>query len=793
MRKNTKRVVAGAMALALTLTTIGVAAPSTEAQAAAKIKLSKKSISLTAKKSQKITIKNVKAKKVKKLTVKSSKKKIATVKKKGKTAFTVKGISAGNAVITAKVTLKGKKKATSLKLKVKVKAAADNATVTQAPSATDTAATAATATPQPATAAPSASADTTTATPAGSQQPTYVKKTLQKVTVETEDATSADSMQDGNAVTKSDEVVFDEDFENLTVSSKTEVKDGKEITQYVAGDAISGRGDEVFQISSEGNDGNCLQITNRYKNWHGMRINFEDLEGINKGCKYKITVDVKSKGALNISYELKTLEDSTESYSTPFAETKTAPTNWTTISGEFTVPDSFSHFAVYIQADSSTDADIFVDNVKIQAMEVVNPLENLTSLYETYKDIFPYVGTAASYAQFQGSETMAFMKSQYNCVTPGNEFKPDAIMSSTGTTVSLSDIKADPETYKDYYIPDGYESDEANQNKSGTVVVPKLDFTTVDEMLKLAKENGLKVRFHTLLWHEQTPVFFFQKNYVTSKNNKKNNYNVDASTMDKRIEFYVRSVMNHVLTSEYADTVYAFDVVNEYLHSGGASSNTSPTYYEEIYNTSVGEVSKKNPNGTQSGRTTEPSYVKLAFQAARAELKEHNKENIKLFYNDYNCYDVSEDICHLMNYVNSDEKLCDGVGMQSHLDMEYPTTYSYQCAIEMFRVNLPDLEIQITELDVTNTLTDDKTATKYTDKEQAAYYYDLMKGILKEKQKGANISALIIWGLYDGLSWRSERTPLIFNGLNSPKSAYYALLDVKAAMDAAVVDAASKE
>ena len=106
MKKNFKRTLATVMAAALTVSLMGTAS---EADAAKKIKLAKKSITVTKGKSKKVAIKNVKAKKVKKLTVKTSKKKIATVKKSGKTAIKVTGKKAGSAKITVNVTVKGKK------------------------------------------------------------------------------------------------------------------------------------------------------------------------------------------------------------------------------------------------------------------------------------------------------------------------------------------------------------------------------------------------------------------------------------------------------------------------------------------------------------------------------------------------------------------------------------------------------------------------------------------------------------------------------------------------------------
>ncbi len=37
------------------------------------------------------------------------------------------------------------------------------------------------------------------------------------------------------------------------------------------------------------------------------------------------------------------------------------------------------------------------------------------------------------------------------------------------------------------------------------------------KVLKLASDNGLKLRGHTLVWHSQTPEWFFHKDYNVDK------------------------------------------------------------------------------------------------------------------------------------------------------------------------------------------------------------------------------------------------------------------------------------
>jgi endo-1,4-beta-xylanase len=130
----------------------------------------------------------------------------------------------------------------------------------------------------------------------------------------------------------------------------------------------------------------------------------------------------------------------------------------------------------------------------------------------------------------------------------------------------------------------------------------------------------------------------------------------------------------------------------------------------------------------------------------------------------------ANDIINLINYINSDKKICAGIGMQSHLSTNFPSVAYYKSALDAFAK--AGFEIQITELDV--------GCTSFS--EQAKYYYDLMSAILSEKKAGANITALVWWGLCDENSWRHDDKPLLYSNYSTPKEAYYSVL--KAYFDA---------
>ena len=300
--------------------------------------------------------------------------------------------------------------------------------------------------------------------------------------------------------------------------------------------------------------------------------------------------------------------------------------------------------------------------------------------------------------------------------------KPDAILGGYANQISVSTAKS-----LGYYIPSGYTES----------TVPKLNFDTVDKVMKICYENGLGMRAHTLVWHSQTPSWFFKYGYSSS-----NGY-VSQSMMNARMEFYIKSVMNHVYSSQYGSCVYAWDVVNEYLHASNSG-------WQSIY----------------GGVNTSPAFVKKAFQYAYECLEYFGLTNkVSLFYNDFNTYMEVNDIITMINYINSGKKICNGVGMQSHVGTTFPSVDYYASALQSF-VNA-GFEVQITELDFSSSSSSD----------QANYAYNLMKKVNSIKKAGGNITGVTLWGISDDVSWISaSKYPLLFSSLNVPKEAYYKFL-----------------
>lgn len=368
---------------------------------------------------------------------------------------------------------------------------------------------------------------------------------------------------------------------------------------------------------------------------------------------------------------------------------------------------------------------VTIDSVKFkinsQSLSEAN-ISKDRNLLTTYGQAFEHVGCAISAAKFAKKDVVDYIKREHNSITPGNEMKPDAIMYEDAT-ISVEEAKE-----LGYYIPEGYTEK----------VVPKLNFYTIDNILKTAYENGLNFRAHTLVWHQQTPDRFFKEGYSN------NGADVSKDVMTKRMEMYIKSVMEHVYNGQYAKAIYAWDVVNEYTHAENSG-------WLRIY----GSVNSR------------PEFVKNAFKFAYEELEKYNvQDEVKLFYNDYNTYIEKDKIINLINFINSDKKVCAGVGMQSHLDTQYPWPELYKQTLQDFLKE--GFEVQISELDVTCEDLDT----------QAKYYYDLMSAIMEVKkasdkdENSGKITALIFWGITDEDSWRSANRPLLYADYFTPKAAY---------------------
>ncbi len=387
----------------------------------------------------------------------------------------------------------------------------------------------------------------------------------------------------------------------------------------------------------------------------------------------------------------------------------------------------------------------------------------------------PYVenvGTCISYNSGWGgdgsvadSTTTAFIKENYNSLTAENEMKPEAILGWQANTITVAQAKN-----QGIYVPDNYTE----------ATVPVMNYTNIDKLLAYAKENGVRVRYHGLLWHEQTSNWFFRKNY-----NGNAGY-VTPEIMDARIEYYIKNIMKHVYSSEYADVVYCWDVVNEYFHMTECIGRINADEPEKIkpenvkcYYEVYGESIFEDPSSPETSPVKpNPAYVKKAFKWAHEVLQEFNRtDSVELVYNDYDTdlEDVRDMAIAVTSYINekdelnpNGDKLVTTIGMQGH---DKFGRNSVEGHIETFEaIADAGLNLQITEMDHNK---DDKTV-----EDQLKYWRDMIVAVKNAVKDGAHFTGFSWWGLYDTKSWLgTEGSPLLCGtSVNDKKPAYYEVI-----------------
>ena len=472
-----------------------------------------------------------------------------------------------------------------------------------------------------------------------------------------------------------------------------------------------------------------LFISGRTQLWNGASINKSDMLQSGKyyslGCYVMYNEDKWSKQqkfSINLQYDL----NGKENYYT-IATATANKGEWTYVGSELTIPEGAVNCAVYIQTGYvSTPAeqdlmDFYVDDCTGKQLPDPAIQDDLTPLKDAYADEFK-LGCASTDSELTQKASQDLILKHYNSLTLGNELKPDSVLNQAESIAYLK--------------------------QTGDDTNPQVSFKSADKLLKFAAKNHIPVRGHVLVWHSQTPDWFFKENYEAD------GAWVDKDTMNKRLENYIKNVMT-TLAEEYPDVeFYAWDVVNE------AASD-------------AGTIREAGSNNVKSGQSAwvqvygDQSYILKAFEYAR----KYAPAGCKLFYNDYNEYNTAK-----MNYIVSDilkpliaAGTIDGMGMQSHISMSTPTIDQYKKAMQTY--SDLGLEIQVTELDVSQ-----KSNAAADQLELAQRYQDCFKMYKEMKASGVNLSAVVIWGITDSTSWIGGY-PLLFDKDYQAKPSYYAVVD----------------
>ncbi len=366
--------------------------------------------------------------------------------------------------------------------------------------------------------------------------------------------------------------------------------------------------------------------------------------------------------------------------------------------------------------DSSKPVQFYVDDLNITYGEETQKTgyefkdESLKKAFDGYLTI----GNIMSSNMYNNTKMRQILKDNFNSITAENEAKPEAVL----------DQAACQELAK---------SDE-------TAVA--ISTSRFEKIYDWAEAHHIPVRHHTFVWHQQTPGWFFNKGY------QNNGQQVTREVMVARLNNYLETMIE-TLDDRWPGLVYALDIVNEAIEEVGQQRRGN-------WLNTVGE-----------------DYIYQAFLAANKYKKDYQE----LYYNDY-AFDQEEwggvercqwAVDELLKRA-IDEKLIDGIGIQSHIEKpEYADAVIEDAKI----ICKAGIKCQLTELDININSNSESEFARQKD-----LYKKVVKNVLEGNRDGTmDVNAIIVWGVTDDTSWHRSNYPLMFDSNYAKKPSYYGFME----------------
>lgn len=324
-------------------------------------------------------------------------------------------------------------------------------------------------------------------------------------------------------------------------------------------------------------------------------------------------------------------------------------------------------------------------------------------LKDAYKDYF-MIGVAVNQRNVSNTQQQDLIRREFNSMTAENDMKP-----------------------------------EPTEPREG-----QFNWENADRIANFARQNGIKLRGHCLMWHAQIGRWMLGDNPTKE---------VFYERMRKHIQ---------AIVTRYKDVIYCWDVVNEAIED--------------------------NPNATDPYRQS-PMYklcgdefIEKAFQFAREA-----DPNALLFYNDYSTVDPHkrDRIYNMVKKMKDKGVPIDGIGMQAHYNIYFPTEDLLDQAITKFKsivkhIHITEFDIRVNE-EMGGGLQFSREGINVTDsiKQHLADQYARCFRVFR-KHKDV-IDCVTFWNLGDRDSWLGAANyPLPFDTEYKPKLAYEYIRDMKA-------------
>jgi len=334
----------------------------------------------------------------------------------------------------------------------------------------------------------------------------------------------------------------------------------------------------------------------------------------------------------------------------------------------------------------------------------VTPTPTTPPLKEVYRDKLE-IGVALNNTTI-GEKYSETVIRNFSSITCENEMKPDSVLDKEASVAGVA--------------------------KDSTFIGVKFDAAA--NIIEFCKKNNIKMRFHTLVWHQQTPAWLFYENYDT------NGKLADKETMKLRMKNYINAVISY-LDEEQPGLVYTIDVVNEAFNGSGSYGTTNN---DNLWYSTMGA-----------------DYVYYAFLYAKEAIEaSENMKDVTLVYNDYNMINKENTVGDGLEKIFAEhgakpQDYIDAIGFQGHINIKVDIQ-KYMNVMKSFCER--GYEVQITELDIAiPNVKVGREPSSVSLELQSRVYKRIMSGIMKLVDEGCNITSVTVWGISDDNSWLKNR------------------------------------
>ena len=291
-----------------------------------------------------------------------------------------------------------------------------------------------------------------------------------------------------------------------------------------------------------------------------------------------------------------------------------------------------------------------------------------------------------------------------------------------------------------------------NECKMGSIYNGEndFDFKMADRLRDFARKNGQDMRWHTLVWHNQSPKWIFED----EKGEK-----VSKEVLEERLKKYIFTV-----GERYRDDICSVDVVNECISDKNF-------------------ILRDGADRSQWFDILGPDYIDKAFFWAKEAFPKSS-----LVINDYNLEIVPgkrQGMYNLLKGLLERGVPVDTVGLQMHINIENPPVSEIEKTIELY--GSLGLNVIVTEMEISVYPDKEQNNGKFDPRreytpelfeQQAERYYQIFECFKKEAKAGI-LKDVVLWGITDRMSWKNgfpvpDRTdvPLLFDGEGKPKAAF---------------------